>query len=418
MGTRQYIGARYVPKFYDGSAGTDWTANTQYEPLTIVTRNGNSYTSKKPVPASVGAPESNPDYWASTGIYNQQVEEIRQEFQQLREETEEAIESIDDLTNLDSLKGHLLFIGDSYITALSTSWADIIAQRLGKVQNSTYFKSAKGGTGFAALAENVDFTSLVTSAVTVDDDKISAVFFGGGSNDIYTANLPGIKTGIARAVSAAKTRFPNATIYITMTDGWVSDGFTENTRETLYNNYQIGAVEAGAKFLGASGSGLKIYRRTLLQEDLKHPSAAGMTDIANMIMLAITGQKLKRGALNQGSYYVTMEGDEVIVNFYGNFSYSTTIDSLSCNGATQVEIPFANNLIPIVGDTERSPGFIQIAAGNKYYLMPCAYSFSANGLLAFPRDMNDDHTNFRTIENVRQIVIPTGTVFRRNAINF
>ena len=79
MAERQYIGARYVPKFFNGSNGSEWVSNTQYEALTIVTRNGNSYTSKIPVPASVGAPESNPDYWVSTGIYNQQIEVYRQE---------------------------------------------------------------------------------------------------------------------------------------------------------------------------------------------------------------------------------------------------------------------------------------------------------------------------------------------------
>ena len=80
MAVRQYIGARYVPKFYENSVNTsEWTANTQYEPLTIVTRNGNSYTSKREVPANIGAPESAPEYWVSTGIYSQQIEQYRQE---------------------------------------------------------------------------------------------------------------------------------------------------------------------------------------------------------------------------------------------------------------------------------------------------------------------------------------------------
>lgn len=83
MAMHQYIGARYVPKFHDGSSGTDWTANTQYEALTIVTRNGNSYTSKKPVPAAVGAPESNPDYWASTGIFNAQLQDLQDQIDAL-----------------------------------------------------------------------------------------------------------------------------------------------------------------------------------------------------------------------------------------------------------------------------------------------------------------------------------------------
>lgn len=72
---RQYVGARYVPKFADPTA---WTSGTSYEALTIVTYNNSSYTSKMPVPATVGNPADNPDYWALTGNYNAQVEEYRQ----------------------------------------------------------------------------------------------------------------------------------------------------------------------------------------------------------------------------------------------------------------------------------------------------------------------------------------------------
>lgn len=80
MAVRQYIGARYVPQFYENSDRTsEWEEGVAYEPLTIVTLNGNSYTSKKAVPANIGAPGQNPAYWVSTGIFNEQIEEYRQE---------------------------------------------------------------------------------------------------------------------------------------------------------------------------------------------------------------------------------------------------------------------------------------------------------------------------------------------------
>ena len=43
----QYIGARYVPKFYvnPDDESTNWKAGVTYEALTIVTYNGDSYTS-------------------------------------------------------------------------------------------------------------------------------------------------------------------------------------------------------------------------------------------------------------------------------------------------------------------------------------------------------------------------------------
>lgn len=72
---RQYVGARYVPKIADP---VEWQENTAYEALVIVTYNNSSYTSRKPVPAGVGIPPENPEYWALTGNYNAQIEEYRQ----------------------------------------------------------------------------------------------------------------------------------------------------------------------------------------------------------------------------------------------------------------------------------------------------------------------------------------------------
>lgn len=72
MTVTQYIGARYVPLF----AG-DWDSTQQYEPLSIVLYQGNSYTSVQAVPAGIAI--SNTEYWAQTGNYNAQVEAYRQE---------------------------------------------------------------------------------------------------------------------------------------------------------------------------------------------------------------------------------------------------------------------------------------------------------------------------------------------------
>lgn len=69
-----YIGNRYVPIFANP---VEWDNLREYEPLTIVTYYGTSYTSKKTVP--VGTALDNTEYWAVTGNYNQQVEAYRQQ---------------------------------------------------------------------------------------------------------------------------------------------------------------------------------------------------------------------------------------------------------------------------------------------------------------------------------------------------
>lgn len=98
-----YYGMRYVPIF----AG-DWDNTAEYEPLTIVSYQGNSYTSRTYVPSGVAV--SNTDYWALTGNYNAQVEQYRQEVVSLRESiapSTRVYETLEDMmdaaTNLGSL---------------------------------------------------------------------------------------------------------------------------------------------------------------------------------------------------------------------------------------------------------------------------------------------------------------------------
>lgn len=90
--TRQYIGARYVP-IIDG----EYNSEKVYEPLTIVTYNGSSYTSKKSVPA--GTLPTNTEYWSLTGNYNAQVEEYRQDVENVEQHMIEIDSDVELLRN-------------------------------------------------------------------------------------------------------------------------------------------------------------------------------------------------------------------------------------------------------------------------------------------------------------------------------
>ena len=109
-GYNTYIGARYVPIIMGA-----WSSSVAYEPLSIVTYEGNSYTSRTYVPA--GTPVSNETFWALTGDYNAQVEQYRQEVEQYKNtvdgfqsQIEENTTSINSL-NLSGKNCH--FFGDS-----------------------------------------------------------------------------------------------------------------------------------------------------------------------------------------------------------------------------------------------------------------------------------------------------------------
>lgn len=411
---RQYIGARYVPKFYENSLGTsEWAGGVIYAPLTIVTYNGNSYTSKKLVPANIGDPSSNPTYWAATGLYNAQVEALRQDVETYKADVDAMQDSV-----MDAFTGHILFIGDSYITTLSPSYADIIGQAFGKTRDVSYFVNAQGGTGFAAYAvePHNNFTSLLNDAVVDDDDKISAIIVQGGSNDIYTANIDAIETNIATFCAAARTRFKNARIFIGMCDGWIDAGFDGNRRNILYRYYQKGAANNGAFFLGATGNGLKIDRTNLLQSDLKHPSAAGMRDIATRSILGITGNGMTTHLMNNTQYYIKGEGDEVEAFFYNNYNAVYSGDNrfdITCDGSSGIDLPMANGQLTIEGDLIKDDISVMLVTGGEYYLMRASAHFTHTGIRIYPVDMNDDHSNFRSLTTIRQVTVRAGTRMRR-----
>lgn len=84
MATNRYIGARYVPIF----AG-EWDNTQTYESLSIVSYQGDSYTSKGVVP--VGVEITNTAYWVKTANFNQQLAHMEEEWANFQLDTEEMI---------------------------------------------------------------------------------------------------------------------------------------------------------------------------------------------------------------------------------------------------------------------------------------------------------------------------------------
>ena len=109
MSVREYIGARYVPLFVG-----EWDNGIAYEPLSIVTYQGNSYTSKQAVP--VGIDINNGEYWVETGNYNSQIEAYRVEVRSFADAIEANAEGIENLETI---------IGDGFTS--DNTVADAIA---------------------------------------------------------------------------------------------------------------------------------------------------------------------------------------------------------------------------------------------------------------------------------------------------
>lgn len=74
----KYIGARYVPLMMG-----EWNSEIQYDPLSVVIYQGNSYTSKKNVPNGVDI--TNETYWVKTGDFNQQLANLESAWDEFQE---------------------------------------------------------------------------------------------------------------------------------------------------------------------------------------------------------------------------------------------------------------------------------------------------------------------------------------------
>lgn len=111
MTVREYIGARYVPLFMG-----DWDNTETYEPLSVVTYQGNSYTSRQYVPTGIDI--DNETYWAETGNYNAQIEQYRSDVQNLSND-------VSDLSELIKSKANVMTYGATPDTS-ELSWQNII----------------------------------------------------------------------------------------------------------------------------------------------------------------------------------------------------------------------------------------------------------------------------------------------------
>lgn len=245
MSVRQYIGARYVPRFSDVNGGV-WSNVYSYEPLTIVKNGNDYYTSKQSVP--VGIAITNTDYWVKTGDYNGAISGL--------DDRVSALES-----HINDAKAHkYVLIGDSFGCGIQgsglpwvTGWIDYMHNIL--PANTFYYdptgdQSFEGTSGFTTVSEK----NFIGQLNYVYDNKlgqtapeeITDVVVLGGSNE-GAATETDIVTAINTFCSRSRTLFPNANIKIGV---WgLNSRYMLNTINS-YKGYKKGALKNGCVFLG------------------------------------------------------------------------------------------------------------------------------------------------------------------------
>lgn len=369
MAVTQYIGARYVPLFYENPNGTnEWLAGIAYDPLTIVTYLTQSFTSKKPVPAGIGNPVENPEYWAQTGAYNAQVEQYRQEVEALAEEVEELSGNKNQLKNR-----KILFIGDSYAQPVTedhgtyNSYVDILLSK--SYINGT--KLALGGAGFVGFG-GYSFIDGLRNANIADKDTYTDICVQGGVNDCSAdISLNAIQSAIKDFCEYCEDNFVNARIHIAFIAA-ITPAANLTERARRMNDVFTAYATADADYTFCTFSESVLFDRSLVYN--VHPTEAGQKAIADYFIHYLNGSpsfkkqwntRMNIGAASQ----VLLHGDinNGTVNICGLDSTQLTLGEFSFtsgyNLSTGVEVGNIPNNSPL--------STIASAAGRLLWSIPC-----------------------------------------------
>ena len=369
----QYIGARYVPIFYQNSldpTSSEWEVNVTYEPLTWVSMsNGYMYISKKEVPANIGSPASNPDYWLEAGQYNAYIQSLQDQIDDMKDGTvpgslQDQINDIvntdlpaitGDISNLQSNVGDLqtavgnlksqnrkmILIGDSYLFG-GLGYPTYGTKLQALMPDSNIYLYPESGSGFAhAGVDGHTFGDLLAAAITdhtTDANDITDVIAIGGSNDINQTDGT-MNTAFAAFYAAAHTAFPNAKYHIGFL-GW-NDMTVNSASKVTYIATKDQYLNLGAQNKLAYIVGLENLMHNYGQFfNSGHPNEACNGKVArylfdyfttgNAQLIEFAGTTLVNAAgftddafIGGGQVYCTRRDGRTEVNIHGSFQVNS-----------------------------------------------------------------------------------------------
>lgn len=285
MATRQYIGARYVPKFYNNPNGTnEWLTGIPYEALTIVTYSDIQFISKKPVPANIGTPNENTEYWLvnSTGGGGD-LTPILNDIQTLKTDVSNINSDIDTINNKLQTKRGFYILMDSWGDPLFNGNYQMI-EKIKQYSGETgiwYGRGhAGGGFGQPELGNNFknDVNVMRRDIPENEWPLITDVYVFAGAND-YDMNGSNIINGIGDFISYLHQYFPNASVKIGAVSNTMQGSKVGNGVKVV-ENYQKCNIY-GATYLNNSEWVFRRYKD--FDNTLSHPNNNGSDYLAKQL---------------------------------------------------------------------------------------------------------------------------------------
>lgn len=369
--TRQYIGARYVPKF-DG----EWKENKVYEPLTIVEYNNGSYTSKIPVPA--GTLPTNKEYWALTGSTNGFIQKLQGDVEDLKVELDTTNARLDttneNVTNVEERTTALerevtdkryIFITDSYgdnsagaLNYDGDTWIEFCCNYLGISPTAPrVYKKASAGAGFS-VASNSFLSALSSLENDVENPQtITDIVVCGGCNDSGHRILD---NEFAEFKQYCDLHYPLATVHVGHI-GWFNTADFDLWRGTLAVQAYASCGDFGFHYLTNVEYIMHKYN---LFGNGHHPNITGSKKIGVGV-----AQALKYGSC------------DVTYNSNPTLSYFTTFDH--SNAVLQPMMSLNNAGCNFSLDYINTSDGSSLSEIELYFANPVDFSFGKGAALAF-----------------------------------
>lgn len=397
---RQYIGARYVPKFM----GT-YSATTQYDALSVVDDgHGTSYITKIPTPPNT--PLTDTTYWAlygassgavldlqtRMGVAENDITTIKSSILRIGGEVDDNTADINSLKNrvsnneddIDVLKNavkNCIIIGDSWgvDNGTQTGWITHLSNML---QADHIYRNSYGGSGFVASGTGVtnkkfiDLIQEIESSIT-DKDSIDTVIVCGGVND---SGQTGVVNAGKAFIDYVATKYPNARVFIGIINrfltGWITKYSYVNDYSQLsgYKNTRVEDMHMVAPFVKYADAG--------------HLTTEGYTLVARAIYSALFGCRNNLSGIwsKTFSYHcdelnldvdVTFQQVNDNISFRIPYKYKAT--SFSKTGGIH-SLTFAKTSADVnlpINTTLYYPACIRVQTGTASYSIPATVLFTA-----------------------------------------
>ena len=345
---KQYVGARYVPKF---ASPLEWAADTSYEALTIVTFNNASYTSKIQVPPTVGNPANNPKYWALTGNYNAQVEQYRQVAETIGNNLNTEIKNLKnadttEITNRKNadtaLQGQITTVSNNLTTEITnrknadtTLRGNIDAEAAARqtadntLQSNINSEASTRAAADAALQGQIDnFVQLPSGSTAADAELVNIRVKADGTSATTAGNA------VREQITGLKNDLSNLGL---ITEGHLErDARQEAANFTIYIPVELNAGEYVVGVDGIIGNqavrkfsfmAAKTLNGADTVKDIKKPIVSGERVIVQLsdeeasrihyiVMYGTTAEKIDVFISLYGGYYV-----EQLISNKNNISY-------------------------------------------------------------------------------------------------